>query len=315
MKIVAQASLGKAQIVERLKASPGADVRVVDDAAAAIRELPDADAFVCVDFFYSAEIAAAAGAAKGLRAIQLLTAGYDRVAQYGAPAGVPVCNAGEAYAPAVATHALALLLALQRQVPAILADQPKHAWERGFAPRLTTPASGATAVIGLGPIGLEIARLLRAFGARVVGVNRSGTPNAAVDETCAVAALASVLPRVEAIVLALPLTPDSRHLLGAREFALCRKSAVVVNVARGAVMDQNALAEALGRGLIAGAAVDVTEPEPLPPEHPLWNAPNLILSPHCAGACGPLAGERLAALAGDNIDRLARGEPLRHVVA
>ena len=89
---------------------------------------------------------------------------------------------------------------------------------------------------------------------------------------------------------------------------------MIVNIARGAVMDQIALADALKSGVIAGAAVDVTDPEPLPPEHPLWDAPNLILSPHVSGACGPFAGERLADLAGDNLTRLMKGEALSHVV-
>jgi phosphoglycerate dehydrogenase-like enzyme len=314
MKVVLHATLGKAAIVDRLRAIVGGGLVVADDPASAIAALPDADAFVCTDFFYSAELAAAASSAPRLRLIQLLTAGYDRVAKFGAPAQAAVCNAGAAYAPAVATHAIALLLALQRQIPAILADQPRHAWERGFAPKLTTPAKATAVVIGLGPIGQEIGRLLRAFDANVIGVNRSGAPAACVNETVAISALGEILPRADSIVLALPLSPASRHLIDAHALALCKKSAFIVNIARGAVMDQIALADALKSGVIAGAAVDVTDPEPLPPEHPLWDAPNLILSPHVSGACGPLAGERLAELAGDNLARFMKGEAPRHVV-
>jgi phosphoglycerate dehydrogenase-like enzyme len=314
MKVVLHATLGKAAIVERLRAIVGGELVVADDPASAIAALPDADAFVCTDFFYSEEIAKAADAAPRLRLIQLLTAGYDRVAKFGAPARATVCNAGAAYAPAVATHALALLLALQRQIPAILADQPRHVWERGFAPKLTTPAKATAVVIGLGPIGREIARLLRAFDAHVIGVNRSGAAHDGVDETLAISALDNVLPRADSIILALPLSPQSRNLIDASALALCKKSAFIVNIARGAVMDQIALADALKSGVIAGAAVDVTDPEPLPPEHPLWDAPNLILSPHVSGACGPLAGERLAELAGYNVARFMKGEALSHVV-
>ena len=314
MKVVLHATLGKTAIVERLRAIVQGELVIADDPATAIAALPDADAFVCTDFFYSAELASAAASAPRLRLIQLLTAGYDRVAKFGAPAQATVCNAGAAYAPAVATHALALLLALQRQIPAILADQPRHAWERGFAPRLTTPAKATAVVIGLGPIGQEIARLLRAFDAHVIGVNRSGAAHACVDETIAISALNDVLPRADSIVLALPLGPQSRHLIDARALARCKKSAFIVNIARGAVMDQMALTDALKSGAIAGAAVDVTDPEPLPPEHPLWDAPNLILSPHVSGACGPLAGERLADLAGDNLLRFMKGEAVSHVI-
>ena len=299
MRVVLHATLGKTAIVERLRAMVGSELVVADDPTSAIAALPDADAFVCTDFFYSEELAKAADAAPRLRLIQLLTAGYDRVAKFGAPERATICNAGAAYAPAVATHALALLLALQRQIPAILADQPRHVWERGFAPKLTTPAKATAVVIGLGPIGREIARLLRAFDAHVIGVNRSGAEHEGVDETIAISALDGVLPRADSIILAL---------------ALCKKSAFIVNIARGAVMDQIALADALKSGVIAGAAVDVTDPEPLPPEHPLWDAPNLILSPHVSGACGPLAGERLAELAGYNVARFMKGEALSHVV-
>ena len=116
------------------------------------------------------------------------------------------------------------------------------------------------------------------------------------------------------IMLALPLDDSSRAMFGAREFARCKKSALLVNVARGGVTDQAALRDALAGGIIAGAAVDVTEPEPLPPEHPLWDAPNLILTPHYAGACGPIAGERMAQLVGANIERFMKGEAPENLV-
>ena len=315
MKIVVNATLGKPTILARLRERFGEGVVVVEDVASALPALRDADALVCPDYFYGPELAAAAADAPKLRVIQLLTAGYDRVERFGAPARVSVCNAGPAYAPAVATHAMALLLALQRGVPAILRDQSRHAWERGFAGALTTPARSNMVVIGLGPIGREIARLGRAFEARIIGVNRSGAAVEGVDETVPASRLREILPGADSIMLALPLAAESRHLIGAAELALCKPSALIVNVARGAIVDQVALAAALAAGTIAGAAVDVTDPEPLPPEHPLWDAPNLILSPHVAGACGPLAGERLSALALDNLERLDRGEALAHVVS
>jgi phosphoglycerate dehydrogenase-like enzyme len=103
-------------------------------------------------------------------------------------------------------------------------------------------------------------------------------------------------------------------LIGAGEFAAMKCNAVLVNIARGGVVDHVALADALKRGVIAGAGLDVTEPEPLPRGHPLWEAPNLILSPHLAGACGPIGLKRLADVIGDNMERFAAGKPLAHII-
>ncbi len=315
MKILLNASLGKAELLKRLGERVGADIVWIDDADAAAREIATADAMICPDHFYSPALAAAVKAsATRLRWIQLLTAGYDHVRKNGARPGVAVCNAGAAYAPAVATHAIALLLALQRNIPACVDNKARHAWDRGFTANITTPATSTVVVVGLGPIGREIARLLKAFGSRVIGVTRSARPDPLVDEVARVADLHAILPRADALVLALPLDESSRRLVGAAEFALCKPSAFLVNIARGAIIDQTAFAAALRKGLIAGAGIDVTDPEPLPPEHPLWDAPNLLISPHCSGACGPVAGERLATVVVENLKRFMDGQPLEHVV-
>jgi len=316
MKVVLNASLGKAQLQKRFAEAIADQAVWVDDADGAIAELQSADALVCQDGFFSEKIAEAVrhGAPK-LRWIQLTTAGYDHVKRHGVPPRITLCNAGEAYAPAVATHALALLLAAQRRVATALTQQQRHAWDRGFATQLTTPGSSTVVVIGFGPIGREIGRLVRAFGGRVIAVTRRGRRDPNADEVVPVARLHDVLPRVEAIVIAAPYDETTHHLIGEREFAACRKTAVLVNIARGGIVDPRALEAALRAGTIAGAAIDVTEPEPLPADDPLWNAPNLIITPHCAGACGPIAGERLADLACDNLARFIDGTPLMHVVA
>jgi phosphoglycerate dehydrogenase-like enzyme len=230
------------------------------------------------------------------------------------PAHVTLCNAGAAYAASVATHAIALLLALQRHIPTALANKTRHAWDRAFTPQLTMPAAGTIIVIGLGPIGREIARLMRAFGARVIGVTRSGLSDSAADEIVPASALRDLLPRADAIVIAAPYDETTRHLIGAGELAVCKKSAVLVNVARGGIVEPRALEVALRSGAIAGAGLDVTDPEPLPPNDPLWDAPNLIITPHCAGASGAASGERLTDLVCANLARFMRREPLQHVV-
>jgi phosphoglycerate dehydrogenase-like enzyme len=316
MKLVLNANLGKAQLQQRLGAG-GADETIwVDNADAAIGELSSADILICPDHFLSAKLVdAVRGSAPKLRLIQLLTAGYDHAKKQGVPRHVTVCNAGEAYAPAVATHAVALLLAVQRRIATVIANQARHAWDRAFTPQLSVPASSTIAVIGFGPIGREIARILRAMGARIIAVTRRGLPDAAADEVVPVDKLHDVLARADAIVIAAAYDETTRHLLAARELGLCKKTAVLINIARGGIVDPRALEMALRAGTIAGAGIDVTEPEPLPADDTLWDAPNLIITPHCAGACGPLAGDRLADLACENIERLRRGEALQHVVS
>ena len=314
MKIVLNASLGRVQVEKRLREIAGDGLVYADDAAAVVRELADAHALVYSDLAYTAQVAEAVKSAPNLRFIQLLTAGYDNIRRLGARPDIKVANAGAAFALPVATHAIALLFALQRRLPDAIANRPGHAWERRFTTQASIPAGGVIAIIGFGPIGREIARLLKPFGPRIIAVTRSGAADPLADECVRVADLHSVLARADAIILALPLDEASRHLIGAKEFALCKKTALLVNIARGGVTDQLALRAALDAGQIAGAGVDVTEPEPLPADHPHWDAPNLILTPHYAGACGPVAGERMADVAGANVQRFIKGEKLEHLV-
>jgi phosphoglycerate dehydrogenase-like enzyme len=316
MKVVLNANLGKAQLEQRFANQTVHHGVWVGDAEAAIAELRSAQVLICPDHFFSAKLADAVrnGGAPDLRLIQLLTAGYDHIKKQGVPPHVAVCNAGEAYAPAVATHAVALLLAVQRQIQAVIANKARHAWDRAFAAQLAVPASGTALVIGFGPIGRAIATILHAMGARIVAVTRGGAPHALADEVVRVDGLHGLLPRADALMIAAPYDPSTHHLIGAREFAACKKSAVLVNIARGGIVDPRALETALRDGTIAGAGIDVTEPEPLPPDDTLWDTPNLIITPHCAGACGPAGGERLAELACANLERFASGAPLMHVV-
>jgi phosphoglycerate dehydrogenase-like enzyme len=315
MKVLVTARLGEAELKRRLAEQVGDQAIWVVDGDAMIPELPSADVLICPDNFYSAKLADAVRRdAPKLAFIQLLTAGYDHAKRQGVPAHVTLCNAGAAYAASVATHAIALLLALQRHIPTALANKTRHAWDRAFTPQLTMPAAGTIIVIGLGPIGREIARLMRAFGARVIGVTRSGLSDSAADEIVPASALRDLLPRADAIVIAAPYDETTRHLIGAGELAVCKKSAVLVNVARGGIVEPRALEVALRSGAIAGAGLDVTDPEPLPPNDPLWDAPNLIITPHCAGASGAASGERLTDLVCANLARFMRREPLQHVV-
>jgi phosphoglycerate dehydrogenase-like enzyme len=316
MRIVLWATFAKAELINRLKAVLGNDLVVVSDFKEFEAAIGEADAVLCPDPVYSAQVAAAVRAtAQRLRLLQLLTQGFEHAQQHGVPAGVTVCNAGDAYSPAVAMHAVSLLLALQRRLPVMQANQTKREWNRTMSAQLTSPAGTTVAILGFGSIGQEIARLLRAFGARIISLTRRAAPHALADEALQIGQLHAVLPRTDAVMIAMPLDASTRRLIGAKELALFRKTAMLVNISRGGIVDTAALVDALHSGTIAGAGLDVTDPEPLPADHPLWAAPNLIISPHVAGAVGKVGFDRLADIAAKNVERFLAGQPLAHTIS
>ncbi|MBO0765630.1 MAG: hypothetical protein J2P50_13720, partial [Hyphomicrobiaceae bacterium] len=269
MRIVLWAAFAKAELIERLHAVLGEGLSVVAGPAELAAAIAGADALLCPDFVYGRQVAQTVRErAKRLRWLQLLTQGFENAQAQGVPAGVIVTNAGDAYAPAVATHAVALLLAVERRLPAMHANQLKGEWNRTMSADMSSPAGLTVAICGFGSIGQEIARLLRAFGARVIALTRRPKPHALADEVLPIGELAAVLPRADAVVLALPLDAATRHLVGPKEFGLMRANAVLVNISRGGIVDTAALIEALQAAKIAGAGLDVTDPEPLPAGHP-----------------------------------------------
>ncbi|MDF2116264.1 D-2-hydroxyacid dehydrogenase [Roseiarcaceae bacterium H3SJ34-1] len=307
------------QIIQRrLSDTLGASLRIANDEAGVFKALPAADGLIMAVQDYSDQIGRAVLQAGRLKWVQLLSAGFDRVQKHGVPQGVIVTNAGDALTPSVATHAVSLALAVQRGFPAMAQAQARGEWARDMQPRMTTPAEATCLIVGFGSIGKEVARLMRAFGAHIVGVSRSGKTDPLAsplaDEIITPAQLPDYLPRADTIVLAVPLDDSTRGLIGRQELSLCKKSAVIVNIARGGVIDTDALADALEAGTIGGAGLDVTDPEPLTPGHRLWKAPNLLISPHVAAACGPLLYKRIADVACANAGRFMRGEALQNVV-
>jgi phosphoglycerate dehydrogenase-like enzyme len=223
--------------------------------------------------------------------------------------GARLTSASGASATPIAHHVVMGLLALARRLPTLLAQQREHRWQMHDLGDLEGRSVG---VIGMGPIGLEAARLCAEFGMRPIGMRRTVQG----DEPCETWTfdrLDELLSSVDDLVLALPLTPDTNGLIGARELALLRPGARLVNVGRGELIDEDALVDALRSGHLEGAALDVFVTEPLPAEHPLWDLPNVIVTPHIAGAT-PLADDRAAAIFVDNLGRYLRGEPLRNEV-
>lgn len=226
--------------------------------------------------------------------------------------GVSLSTSAGANARPVAETALAGMLALARGFP--------H-WWRGQQQRQWAPLREArrdfcgqtVVIVGLGAIGQELARLLVPFGVHLVGVRRSRQSSPLVAQTLCYEELDSVLPRADWLVLCCPLSERTRHLVDRRRLGLLPRHACVVNVSRGAVMDEQALAERLALGELAGAYLDVFAEEPLPPNSPLWTLPNVILSPHdAAGAQGNR--RRVSELFLENLERFLSGQPLRNLV-
>jgi phosphoglycerate dehydrogenase-like enzyme len=296
---------------ETLAARHGVEAVTAGDGEEMRRELADADALWAWPAFYDAELVALLARHRPrLRWVQLPTMGYDPVELHGVPHGVTVTTAGDAYAPTVAEHAMTLLLALVRKLPEAVRNAERHRWDQAHATSIGTLHDATVVVVGFGNIGHEVAKRLRGFGARVVAVTRSGRPDPLADEVFPADRMLDAFARADAVVLAVPLNAHTRHLIDARALAALQPHALLVNIARGGIVDQAALTAALAEGKLGGAGLDVTDPEPLPPDDPLWTLPNALITPHVAGYGGDVAPRRILALVERNLRNFIEGRPL-----
>jgi D-3-phosphoglycerate dehydrogenase len=216
-------------------------------------------------------------------------------------------SAAGAYADQVAEHALGLLLAGVRGLVAAASQQD---WRPdAVAPRVTGLAGTTVAVVGAGGIGRRIVELLVGHRVSVIAVNRSGREVPSADSTVPASRVGEIWDRVDHVVLAAPATDATRRLIDASVLARLKPTSWVVNIARGSLIDTAALLDAVTDGRIAGAGLDVTDPEPLPPEHPLWTTPGILITPHTANP-GPLARRSLAERIRQNVARFASGQDL-----
>ncbi len=311
-------ALARPQITERLKAMADVDLVIVDTVPALLAALPQAEALLLYDApkADAAQVVSALDApGNTVRWMHFITAGREGFEAAGLPKNVAITYAAGAVSPAVAEHAMALLLALARRVPDMLVQQAAHRWDRAIGTRAFSLEGMTMTIVGFGQIGRELAVRARAFGMQVHCVSRSGAPDPLLDKTYPLTALHAGLAAADVVVVAIAMAPETRGLIGAAEFAACKKGAVLINIARGAILDQAALGAALQSGQLGAAGLDVTDPEPLPADDPLWGAPNLLLSPHYAGGGSAASLRRLADGVEDNLRRLMRGEPLQHRVA
>lgn len=291
----------------------GVESVVANSRADLMRELPRADAIWIEPATYDAEFVATLRRDVGhLKWIQLMSTGFDAIERYGAPDGVVVTNAGDAYAPLVAEHAVALLLALGRGLPDALDSGAKHQWKSEIGARVTTLDGAAVTIFGFGRIGREIALRLRPFGARIIAVTQRGRAEPLADETLPSEKLGDALKISAALIVAAPLTKSTHQAIGEKEFSALPRHAFVINIGRGPIIDAAALSHALEKGLIGGAGLDVTDPEPLPLDDPLWACKNIIVTPHIAAMGGALPARRLAAILERNLDHFINGRELEN---
>ncbi|MBV8083507.1 MAG: lactate dehydrogenase [Chloroflexi bacterium] len=248
-------------------------------------------------------------AARRLKLLQLMSAGYEHIdlglaERY----GVPVAHFGDAMASTVAEHTLLLILALFRRLTLLDANVRAGAW-RGADPPLHELRGKRVGIVGLGLIGAEIAKRLQAFDAEVVYYQR----HRAIDERgVRYLPFDELLSTSDVVVLSVPMAPSTRQLIGQPQLALMRPEALLVNVSRGPVVDEQALVQALQAGGLRGAALDVLEQEPADKANALLGMENVLLTPHVAGVSAEV-WPRVVAVCFDNVQRVARGELPRNL--
>ena len=256
-------------------------------------------------------------AAPKLRWVQMLSTGVNGVPfDLLRERGIVLTNAG-AYGPNMADHTMAFMLMLSRQIPQILRRQEKERW---LIKDKAIPDPGeldgqTLLIIGLGGIGLETAKRAAAFGMRIIATRRHIDRPAPdyVHELHPIEALDDLLPRADWINVSVPYTADTTDLIGDREFGLMRGGVHMLCLTRGGIINTNALLRALDSGKVAGAGLDVTDPEPLPDDHPLWDYPNVIITPHSSGL-SEAAFRRLGELVVYNAQRFLLRQPLHNIV-
>ncbi len=264
---------------------------------------------ICVSMMWRNELLASAANLKFVQSISAGTDQYDRAAFQAR--GVRLASAAGVNANAVAEHAMAMVLGIERHIVSGRDHQARAHWRpmlSEIASRESELTGRTMVIVGLGRIGARLARFARAFDMRVIGVRRDASRGAdGVDDVVAVTDLARVLPQADFVVLACPLTPETENLIDAAALALMKPTALLVNVARGRVVDEAALIAALQSQRLRAAALDVTREEPLAATSPLWSMPNVLITPHTAGETQAYEDNVIDILI-DNLDRLARRE-------
>ena len=294
---------------------PEATLVAPSDEDAAVKELADADAAFGT---MNPRLVAAASKLKWLQAPAAAPpAGYyfDELIKH----PVQVTNFREIYNDHISVHIVAMMLSFVKHLNVYRDHQRDRNWNKLLGDHYNNIflPDATVLIVGVGGIGTETAKLCKALGTTIVGVDaRWEAPGAKehVDEMRDPSDLDDVLPEADFVVLTIPHTPQTEGLFDSSKFALMKNTAIFINIGRGMTTKLDDLNAALRNGDIGGAGLDVYEIEPLPADHPLWDAPNTILTPHIAADEGRYLGERRYEVVSDNMRRFAAGEPLRNLV-
>ncbi|WP_376092429.1 D-2-hydroxyacid dehydrogenase [Roseomonas sp. CCTCC AB2023176] len=264
--------------LERGGGPVGLDATFANDAAGFESGVRDAEVLITWNRELVARKATLRTLAPRLSVIGLTSAGLDPLAPFDwVPDGVTLVNNSGTHADKAGEFGIMAILMLEVRFPALVAQQQKGEWR----PLFSSTLEGKTLlVIGPGSLGGAVAQKARGFGMRVIGVRHGSAPHPDCDETYRFTELDRVLPQAEYLLLTCPLTPETRHILNRDRIGLLPNGARLINMARGAVWDQDAVCDALDSGALDGAITDVAVPEPLPPDHRLWRTRNMLVTPH-----------------------------------
>ena len=297
-------------------AFPQLELRCADEADELAAALPGADILITTNRVYTPENAAiirARGA--NLRWIAFLTSGVDKAVASGLPPDVVVTNVAGLRAFAVSEHAFSLMLGLVRRVRDTEAARARAFWTRDVTtPRLDNLAGKHLVIVGAGAIGQDIARKAKAFDMRITGISRSAEKPGNFDAILPRSELRAAARKADYLMVAALADETTQEIISRDVIAALPKRAFVVNIARGSLIDEEALCDALEQGRIAGAGLDVQAIEPLPADHRLWRLDNVVLTPHTAGAGSQGTGATHASLVAENIARWLKGEKFEKIV-
>ena len=310
MKLLIAARWSQEQMEEAQQTFPQIQFTAVDDQDDILREIVDAE------IVFGGISREAFLAAKQLKWIQNTGAGVERLARIAeiAESDVTVTNTRGAHAATIAEHAFGLLISLTRQLPQLLQAQREHDWVR----RIDGPQVGLTGltlgVVGMGNIGRAIAKRGHAFDMNVIGVDVNEVPKPDfVAELRLLDGLDDLMRRSDVVAVAAPITPETAGMLGPEQLRLMKPTAYLIVVSRGGIIDEDTLMQMLNDGQLAGAGLDVTATEPLPQDSPLWDTPNLLVTPHCSGSSSYTSAAGRAIFY-ENLRRYLAKEPLTNLV-
>lgn len=287
----------------------------VDDLA---REIRDADVMVTSNRPYMADMCRAVNDNQTkLKWIQFTTSGIDKAFRFGGyPPGVIITNSAGLGAPVLAEHAFHLFMALGRRIRDCETATKNHEWLRDeITPSVIAMTFKTLVIVGMGATGQEAARRAKAFHMKVIGVSRAYQPDELVDEVYPREKAKEALAQADFVLLSMPATAETADFINDDTLSVMKKSAFIVNVARGDLVDEDALVRACREDRIGGAGLDVTKTEPTPADSPLWDEPRIIVTPHIAGTgAGRDNNKRLIEIIGDNIARYIEGKELTRVL-